>query len=316
MTTYVARRLIQMVPVVMLVSLVSFSLIFVLPGDPALAIIGEQNARDAKLYAQLRSDLGLDRPLPIQYLDWAGRVLRGDFGISTSTHQPVSTLLRQRVGATLELGLLGLSLAVLVAFPVGILSATRPNSRLDIAGTLVAMLGASIPHFWLGLLLILAFGLWLRWLPPSGYVPPTQDLLGNLKLMLLPAIAVGSGSAAVLMRQVRSAMLEVLRQDYIVTARSKGLPTTTVTTRHALKNALIPVLTVLGLQVGLLIGGAVVTESIFAIPGVGRLAADSIFNRDFPVLQAIVLMLAMTVLAANLVTDIAYAWLDPRIRFR
>jgi peptide/nickel transport system permease protein len=314
-TTYIARRLVQMVPVVLLVSVVSFLLIFVLPGDPALAIIGEQNARDAKLYSQLRSDLGLDRPLPIQYLDWAGHILGGDFGTSTQTHQPVRTLLQQRVGATLELGLLGLTLAILVAFPIGILSATRPGSKLDIAGTLTAMLGASIPHFWLGLLLILAFGLWLRWLPPSGYIPPNQDLVGNLKLMILPAIAVGGGSAAVLMRQVRSAMLEVLQKEFIVTARSKGLPGTTVTMRHALKNALMPVLTVLGLQVGLLIGGAVVTESIFAIPGVGRLAADSIFNRDFPVLQAIVLLLALTVLVANLLTDIAYAWLDPRIRY-
>jgi len=315
MTAYVARRLIQMIPVVLLVSLVSFSLIFVLPGDPALAILGEQNARDTRLYAQLRADLGLDRPLPVQYLDWAGRVVRGDFGVSTQTRQPVGALLVQRLGPTIELGLLGLLLAVVLAFPIGIVSATRPGSKLDLLGTVVAMLGASIPHFWLGLLLILSFGLWLRWLPPSGYVPPTQDLVGNLKLMLLPAIAVGSGSSAVLMRQVRSAMLEVMRQDYIVTARSKGLPATVVTVRHALKNALIPVLTVLGLQVGLLIGGAVVSESIFGIPGVGRLAADSIFNRDFPVLQAIVLMMALAVLVANLATDITFAWLDPRIRY-
>jgi peptide/nickel transport system permease protein len=315
MTAYIARRMIQMLPVVALVSLVSFSLMFVLPGDPALAILGEQNARDARLYAQLRADLGLDRPLPLQYVDWAGRVLRGDFGVSTHTRQPVGALLVQRLGPTLELGLLGLTLAILVAFPIGIMSATRPRSKLDLLGTVGAMLGASIPHFWLGLLLILAFGLWLRWLPPSGYIPPGQDIVANLKLMLLPAIAVSTGSIAVLMRQVRSAMLEVLRQEYIVTARSKGLPATAVTVRHALKNALIPVLTVLGHQVGILIGGAVVTESIFAIPGVGRLVADSIFNRDFPVLQAAVLMVALAVLVGNLAADLAYAWLDPRIRY-
>jgi peptide/nickel transport system permease protein len=315
MTAYVVRRLLQMIPVLVLVSVVSFSLIFVLPGDPALAILGDQNARDAQLYAQLRADLGLDRPLPVQYVDWAGRVVHGDLGTSTQTHQPVAALLAQRIGPTVELGLLALLFALTVGVSVGIASAVRPNSRLDVLGTIVAMIGASVPHFWLGLLLILSFGLWLRWLPPSGYTPPTEDLLGNLKLMLLPAITVGSGGAAVLMRQVRSAMLEVLGQDYITTARAKGLAPATVTLRHGLRNALIPVLTVIGLQVGLLIGGAVVSESIFAIPGVGRLAADSIFSRDFPVLQAVVLLLALAVLLANLVTDLAYAWLDPRIRY-
>jgi peptide/nickel transport system permease protein len=315
MTAYLARRLLQIVPVLILISIVSFSLTFVLPGDPALAILGEQNARDQRLYAQMRAQLGLDRPLPVQYVDWASHVLRGDFGISTTSRQPVLALIQQRVGPTLELGVLGFTLAVAIGLSVGVASAVRPNSKFDIAGTLVAIAGASIPHFWLGLLLILAFGLWLRWLPPSGYVAPTQDLLGNLRLMLLPTIAISSGGAAVLMRQVRSAMLEVLGQEYITTARAKGLTGGAVTLRHALKNALIPVVTVLGLQIGLLIGGAVVTESIFSIPGVGRLAADSIYNRDFPVLQAIVMLVAVSVLVANLITDIAYAWLDPRIRY-
>jgi peptide/nickel transport system permease protein len=315
MTAYLARRLLQIVPVLILISIVSFSLTFVLPGDPALAILGEQNARDQRLYAQMRAQLGLDRPLPVQYVDWASHVLRGDFGISTTSRQPVLALIQQRVGPTLELGVLGFTLAVAIGLSVGVASAVRPNSKFDIAGTLVAIAGASIPHFWLGLLLILAFGLWLRWLPPSGYVAPTQDLLGNLRLMLLPTIAISSGGAAVLMRQVRSAMLEVLGQEYITTARAKGLTGGAVTLRHALKNALVPVVTVLGLQIGLLIGGAVVTESIFSIPGVGRLAADSIYNRDFPVLQAIVMLVAVSVLVANLITDIAYAWLDPRIRY-
>jgi peptide/nickel transport system permease protein len=177
------------------------------------------------------------------------------------------------------------------------------------------MVAACIPHFWLGLLLILTFGLWLRWLPPSGYVPFEQDPVMNLKLMVLPTITVAGGSAAVLMRQTRSAMLEVLRQEYVTTARAKGLVERVVVLRHALKNALIPVVTVIGMQVAILIGGAVVTESIFAIPGVGRLAADSIFNRDFPVLQAVVLLTALAVLASILVVDVMYAWLDPRIRY-
>jgi len=314
-TAYLLRRLLQMAPVLVLISIVSFSLTFVLPGDPALAILGEQNARDQQLYAQMRAQLGLDRPLPVQYLDWASHVLRGDLGTSTTSRQPVLLLIQQRMGPTLELGLFGFILAVVLGVSVGVASAVRPNSKLDVVGTLVAMAGASIPHFWLGLLLILTFALWLRWLPPSGYVPPTQDVIGNLRLMLLPTIAVASGGAAVLMRQVRSAMLEVLGQEYITTARAKGLTAGAVTMRHAFKNALIPVVTVLGLQIALLIGGAVVTESIFSIPGVGRLAADSIFNRDFPVLQAIVLLVAISVLIANLITDFVYAWLDPRIRY-
>lgn len=315
MTRYIVRRLVQMVPVLVLVSLVSFALMYVLPGDPALAILGDQNARDAQLYAQLRADLGLDRPLPVQYFDWASRVLRGDFGTSTHTHQPVAALLVQRLGPTLELGLMALVFAAAIGMSVGLTSAVRPNSRLDVVGTVLAMVGASVPHFWLGLLLILVFGLWLRVLPPSGYVPPGQDLVANVRSLLLPAITVGTGGAAVLMRQVRSSMLEVLHQDYITTARAKGLPRQAVTMRHALKNAMIPVLTVFGLQAALLIGGAVVSESLFAIPGVGRLAADSIFERDLPVLQAVVLLLALVVLCVNLLTDLAYAWLDPRIRY-
>ena len=304
-----------MIPVLILVSMVSFALIFVLPGDPARALLGEANARDQILYQQARKDLGLDRPLAIQYLDWAGRVLKGDLGTSTTARIPVAQLLKQRVRPTIELGILGLLVSVAIGVPAGIISAVKPNSKADLVGTFVAMAAACIPHFWLGLLLILTFGLWLRWLPPSGYIPIDQDLLGNLKLMILPTITVAGGSAAVLMRQTRSAMLEVLRQDYVVTARAKGLVERVVILRHALKNGLIPIVTVIGMQVAFLIGGAVVTETIFAIPGVGRMAADSIFNRDFPVLQGVVLVTALAVLVSILLTDIAYAWLDPRIRY-
>jgi len=315
MTAYIIRRLLQMIPVLVFVSLISFSLIFVLPGDPALAVLGEENARDQRMYAQARKELGLDRPIIIQYMDWAGRVLRGDLGISTRAKIPVTTLLLQRIRPTLELGILSLLLSVAIGLPAGIISAVRPNSLSDIIGTLVAMVAACIPNFWLGLLLILTFGLWLRVLPPSGYVPIDQDLAANLKLMILPAITLSGGSAAVLMRQTRSAMLEVLHQEYVTTARAKGLVERAVVLRHALKNALIPIVTIIGMQVAFLIGGAVVTESIFSIPGVGRLAADSIFNRDFPVLQAVVLLTALAVLVSILLTDIVYAWLDPRIRY-
>jgi peptide/nickel transport system permease protein len=305
-----------MVPVIVLVSAIAFSLLFVLPGDPALAILGEEQAKNQQLYQQLRAELGLDRPLPVQYLDWASKVVRGDLGTSTRTQLPVSQLMVQRIGPTVQLSAMAMLLGVLVAIPVGIISAVRPNSRSDVIGTVLAMIGASIPPFWLGLLLILLFALWLRWLPPSGYVPPTRDLGANMALMVMPTITLAGGIAAIVMRQTRSAMLEVLGQDYVTTARAKGLVERVVLTKHALRNALIPIVTIIGLEFGHLMGGAVITETIFSVPGVGRLAADSIFQRDFPVLQAVVLLLALAVLLANLLTDIAYAWLDPRIRYR
>jgi peptide/nickel transport system permease protein len=316
LASYIVRRILQMVPVIVLVSAIAFSLLFILPGDPALAILGEEQAKNQQLYQQLRAELGLDRPLPVQYVDWASKVARGDLGTSTRTQLPVSQLLLQRIGPTVQLSAMAMLLGVLIAIPVGIISAVKPNSRSDVIGTVLAMIGASIPPFWLGLLLILFFALWLRWLPPSGYVPPTRDLGANLALMVMPTITLAGGIAAIVMRQTRSAMLEVLRQDYVTTARAKGLVERVVLTKHALRNALIPIVTIIGLEFGHLMGGAVITETIFSVPGVGRLAADSIFQRDFPVLQAVVLLLAFAVLLANLLTDIAYAWLDPRIRYR
>jgi peptide/nickel transport system permease protein len=315
MAAYIIRRILQMIPVLFVVSAIAFSLLFVLPGDPALAILGEEQAKNQQLYQQLRNELGLDRPLPVQYLDWASKVVRGDLGTSTRTQLPVSELLVQRLGPTAQLSAMAMLLGVLVGVPVGIVSAVKPNSRPDVIGTILAMIGASIPSFWLGLLLILTFALWLRWLPPSGYAPPTRDLGANLALMIMPTVTLAGGIAALVMRQTRSAMLEVLRQDYVTTARSKGLAEHVVLAKHALGNALIPIFTIVGLEFGHLLGGAVITETIFSIPGIGRLAADSIFQRDFPVLQAVVLLLALAVLLANLLTDVAYAWLDPRIRY-
>ncbi len=316
MTAYIGRRILQMIPVLLLVSFITFALVFVLPGDPARAILGDQAVRDQQRYEQARQDLGLDRPLPVQYADWASHVLRGDFGESTHTHLPVGHTLVQHLAPTFELAALAMLFALAVAIPTGIVSALRPNSKADISGTLLAMVGTSIPHFWLGLLLVLFFALRLHWLPPSGYVPLTKDLIGNLRLMIMPTLTLGSGIAALVMRQTRSSMLEVMRQDYVTTARAKGLGERKVIVGHALRNALSPVATVIGLQLGSLIGGAVITETIFSIPGVGSLAASSIFTRDFPVLQAVVLILAVAVLVTNLMTDVVYAWLDPRIQFR
>jgi len=242
--------------------------------------------------------------------------VRGDLGLSTRDRQPVVQGILERVPVTLELTFLGMLLALAIALPTGIISALKPGSRADIVGSLAAFAGIAIPHFWLGILLIYALAVVLRILPPSGYVPFSEDPVQNLIRMLMPAVTLGAGLAAVLMRQVRSSLLEVLHQDYMTTARAKGLGQRVVVLRHALKNGLIPVVTVIGLQIGILFGGAVITESIFSIPGIGRWAVDSITTRDFPVVQAVSLVLAIGVLLANLIADVTYAYIDPRIHYR
>jgi peptide/nickel transport system permease protein len=316
MTTYIVRRLLQMIPVLLLVSTISFALIFMLPGDPALLILGDQMASNREAYEAVRRELGLDRPVPIQYLDWLGKTLRGDLGMSTRDKLPVAQGIVERFPVTLELSLLAMLFALMIGLPAGIISAVRPNSAWDITGTLFSMWGVAIPHFWLGILLIYALAVIAKVLPASGYVPFTVDPGQNLAHMVLPTITVGMGIAALQMRQVRSSLLEVLQQEYIITARAKGLRESTVVFGHALKNGLIPIVTVIGLQVGLLLGGAVITESIFSIPGLGRWAVDSILWRDFPVVQAVCLVMAFGVLLTNLAADVAYAFIDPRIRYQ
>jgi peptide/nickel transport system permease protein len=316
MATYILQRVLQMIPVMVLASIISFSIIFLLPGDPALLILGDQLASDRSVYEAKRAELGLDRPLPIQYLDWLGKTVRGDLGTSTRDRQPVIQGIRERLPVTLQLASLALLLALAISLPAGIISALRPGSKLDIAASLLAFSGIALPNFWFGILLIYLFAVYLRWLPPSGYVPFSEDPVQNLTRMLMPALTLGLGLSAVLMRQTRSSLLEVLHQDYMTTARAKGLGQRAVVLGHALKNALIPVVTVLGLQIGLLFGGSVITESIFSIPGIGRWAVDSITTRDFPVVQSVSLVLAIGVLLANLLADIAYAYIDPRIHYR
>jgi peptide/nickel transport system permease protein len=316
MPRFIARRLVATVPLLFLISILAFSLVLLLPGDPALAILGDEvaNANDRQAYFALRAEMGLDEPIPVQYLRWAGRVLRGDFGMSIRNQTPIGETIGAKILPTAELALLAAVISVLIAIPAGIVSALRPNSLADAGATFAALSGVAVPHFFLGVLLIYAFAVWLRILPPSGYVAPWEDLGQNLKLMMMPAFTIGTGLAAILMRQIRSALIEVLQQEYVITARSKGLGERAVVIGHALKNAAIPVITIMGQQVGTLIGGAVVTETIFAIPGMGRLIVDSISYRDFPVVQATVLVLSLSVLAANLITDIVYGYLDPRIR--
>lgn len=315
MREYILRRIVSMIPVLFLVSMISFALLYVLPGDPAIAILGE-NVGSAETYQALRRELGLDRPLWQQYVSWLGRVARGDFGTSIRTREPVTTVLLRRMPISLYVGAAGLLVGILIGLPVAILSALKPGSKLDMLGTILALGGVAIPSFWQALLFVYVFAVLLRWLPPSGYTPLTTDPWLSVKMLLMPAVVLGTHSAAVIMRQGRSALLEVLNQDYITTARAKGLAERRVVTLHALKNALIPVITILGLQVGGLVSGAAIVETVFAIPGVGRAAVDAIFYRDYPVLQGAVLMLTFAVLIANLLTDLAYGYVDPRIRVR
>jgi peptide/nickel transport system permease protein len=313
MLPYVLRRLVTMVPVLLVVSVVVFSLIHLTPGDPVSIMLREE--ADPATAAALRAALGLDRPLPVQYVVWLGRAARGELGRSIRTNQPVSEAILQRLPVTLSLAGAATMLALVIALPAGILSAVRRNSAADVAGTLVALTGVSLPNFWLAILLIFLFSVTLGWLPPLGWVSPARDFWGSLRSLVLPAVTLGAAVAAVVMRMTRSSLLEVLQLDYVRTARAKGLGEAPVLLRHALRNALVPVVTVVGLQAGALLGGAIITETIFALPGVGRLLVDAIFQRDFPVVQGVVLFLALNFLLVNLLVDLAYAGLDPRIRY-
>ena len=303
-----------MLPVLFIVSMVAFALLYILPGDPAVAILGE-NAGNQDTYLALRHDLGLDQPVYVQYVNWLARLAHGDLGQSIRTHESVSGLLMQRVPISLYVGAAGLVFGLALGLSVAIISALKPGSRIDSLGTLLAMGGVAIPSFWQALLFVYVFAVLLRWFPPSGFTSPLVDPVLSVRMLILPAVVLGTHSAAVIMRQGRSALMEVLEQDYIATARAKGLQVRSVVSNHALKNAMIPIITVVGLQVGGLVSGAAITETVFAIPGVGRAAVDAIFFRDYPVLQGAVLILTLAVLVTNLVTDLAYAYLDPRIRY-
>jgi peptide/nickel transport system permease protein len=266
-----------MAPVLLIVSMLAFGLLYVLPGDPAVAMLGE-NAGNQQTYLALRRDLGLDQPLYLQYLTWLGRVLQGDLGHSIRTREAVSAVLMARVPVTLYLGVAGLLVGLVLGLSVAIISALKPGSAIDSLGTIAAMGGIAIPSFWQALLLVYVFAVVLRWVPPSGFTSPFVDPGLSVRMLILPAIVLGTHAAAVIMRQGRSALMEVLEQDYVITARSKGLKGRSVVGGHALKNAMIPIITVIGLQVGTLVSGAAITETIFAIPGVGRAAVIAIIR--------------------------------------
>jgi ABC-type dipeptide/oligopeptide/nickel transport system permease component len=314
MARYIVRRVLLMVPVAFLVTVIAFSLLRLSPGDPVLIFAGEE--RDPATLAQIRRSLGLDQPLPLQYVAWIGHVVQGDFGRSIRTQQRVSESIVERLPATLELGGAALVLSATIAVSVGTLSALKRNSGVDLLATGAAIGGVSLPNFFLGLVLILLFSLVIRVFPPGGYTPFIQDPGDNIRRLILPMITLGTATMAENLRQTRSSMLDVLGQDYIRTARAKGLPQSLLVSRHALKNALIPVVTLLGIRVGEIIAGAIVTESVFSWPGVGRLVVDSIGGRDYPVVQAVVLLSALAFMVSTLLVDIVYAWLDPRIAYR
>lgn len=302
-----------MIPVLFIVSLIVFSLLHLTPGDPAISMLGEEATPES--IALLRERMGLDEPLPVQYAKWAGAVITGDLGRSVRSNQPVSESIMERLPVTIELSILSVIVSLIIAIPVGIIAAMRRNSPVDTASTTVALLGVSIPNFFLAILLIFLFSVRLGWLSPIGYTPILEDPIDNLKRMIMPAITLGTALSAIVMRMTRSSLLEVLDQDYVRTARAKGLRESRVVRGHALKNALVPVVTVVGLQIGGLLGGTIITETIFVLPGIGRLLVDAIFQRDFPVVQGVVLFAALAFLFANLAVDLLYAYIDPRIRY-
>lgn len=314
MARYLISRLVQSAVLVVVVSIVMFALLYAAPGGPAILVQQDVTAEAA---AQMRQNLGLDDPVPIQYLRWASRMLQGDAGVSISNSRAVSRLLAQRFGATATLAAAALLLAVVFGVTIGVLSAVRRNSWFDRVATAATFMGVSIPNFWLGIMMIILFSVTLGWLPSAGMVPAGTDAswIVRLKHLIMPAVVLGSASMAQLTRYTRSSMIGVLREDYIRTARAKGVRPRAVLTRHALRNGLVPVITVVGVLLPKLFSGAAITESIFAWPGLGRLAVDSALQRDYPVIMALTLLVSALVIAASLVVDVLYVLVDPRIRY-
>ncbi len=312
MLEYLVRRLAAIVPTLFFVSVLIFGLQQLLPGDPAIILAGED--RDPSVVEHLRKRMHLDEPLPMRYLYWIGGVLQGDLGESVRIQKPVLELILQKLPVTIELAAIAIVIALSIGITAGIVSAVAKDSVWDYAANVVALWGLSTPNFWLGILMILLFSVTLGWLPASGYVSPSEDLRGNLAAMIMPAFVLGNAIAAVLMRHTRSAMLQVLNSDYVRTARAKGLDERVVVLRHALRNALVPIVTLGALEFGTLLSGAVLTEQVFSIPGFGKLIVDAVFNRDYAVVQGVVLFTATAYIVLNLLADLAYFVVNPRLR--
>ena len=312
MFEYLVKRLATLAPTLVFVSMLIFGLQQLLPGDPAKILAGED--QDPTVVEYLRAKLHLDEPLPVRYAYWVGGVARGDLGESIRTQQPVLDLIIQKLPVTIQLAVMAMGIALLIGIPSGIVSAIGRGTAWDYCANVFALWGLSTPNFWLGILMILLFSVQLGWLPASGYVSPFEDLGKNLSAMIMPAFVLGNAIAAVLMRHTRSAMLQVLSADYVRTARAKGLSERTVVLKHALRNALTPIITLGALEFGTLLSGAVLTEQVFTIPGFGKLIVDSVFNRDYSVVQGVVLVTATAYMLLNLLADLAYFLVNPRMR--
>jgi peptide/nickel transport system permease protein len=312
MFSYLVRRVAIIVPTLIFVSILVFGLQQLLPGDPAVVLAGEE--RDPDVVAHLREKLHLDQPFPVRYLYWMDGVLHGDLGESQRMQKPVLALIFEKLPVTVELASLAIVIALAIGIPAGIVSAVKRGSAWDYGANVIALWGLSTPNFWLGIMLILLFSVTLGWLPASGFVSPFDDWRANLASLIMPSFVLGNAIAAVLMRHTRSAMLQVLSSDYVRTARAKGLPERAVVLKHALRNALIPVITLGALELGTLLSGAVLTEQVFTIPGFGKLIVDAVFNRDYAVVQGVVLFTATAYIVLNLIADVLYVIVNPRIR--
>ncbi|MGH2372871.1 MAG: ABC transporter permease [bacterium] len=313
MRAYLAARLLSLIPVLLVVAVVIFMLIRLTPGDPARVLAGE-DATPEQLRL-LRLDMGLEGPLPTQFVRWLGRAVQGDLGRSLFSRLPVRRIIGQHIGPTLMLSGLAVTVALCIGIPLGVVSAVYRNSWWDQAGLALAMLGAAVPTFWLGLSLIVVFAVNLGWLPSSGFRSPTEDLWRSLSYLTLPALTLGVPNSALIIRFVRSSLLDVIATDYVRTARAKGLGERLVIFRHAFRNALVPILTVIGLTFAALMGGAVVTETVFAIPGIGQLVVQAVLRRDYPVIQGVTLVVATSYVMINLLVDLLYFLVDPRVKY-
>ncbi|HET7094678.1 MAG TPA: ABC transporter permease [Thermomicrobiales bacterium] len=314
MLRYIRIRLLAMIPVLIGMSILVFVMMRLIPGDAAVVFLGTKPTPEA--VAAFRHKAGLDKPIYVQYFDWVGRLARGDLGTSLTTGTDIGTELTNRLPITLELTLLAILIAIVIAVPLGVVAALRHNTAVDLGLTSLGMVGLSLPNFWLGTMLVLFLSVKVQWFPPGGFIPFSDDPLGNLKSMALPAISLGVVSASVIMRMTRSSMLEVVRQDYVRTARAKGLTQGLITRRHLLKNALIPVITVAGMEVGYIFGGAFLIEAVFYLPGIATYALLAVNQRDYPVLQTVVLLVTVVFMLINLAVDLLYTWLDPRLRIQ
>ena len=312
MTAFLARRLAQILPTLLLVSVIIFLLQQLLPGDPATVLAGEE--RDPEVIAQIRKQYHLDQSLPVQYLYWIKGVVTGDLGESMRLKEPVYKLVAQKFPVTLQLALMAVVISLGIGITAGVVSAVYKNTIIDYAVNIVALWGISTPNFWLGIMLISLFSVHLGWLPASGYVSPFEDFWLSMKTTIMPAFVLGNAFAAVLMRHTRSAMLQAMAADYVRTARAKGLSERVVIAKHAMRNALTPVVTLGALELGTLLSGAVLTEQVFSIPGFGKLIVDSVFNRDYAVVQGVTLITATTYILLNLLADVAYVLINPRLR--